>query len=173
MLRRQQICLYILELNYIPQSDVIKLGNLYNRQTLQRKALVTSLTATPLVRTQWRSFISQYIIIRIFLQVRLYYLQGSRLIIKSIVISTYYYIGTSRGYSSPQYFILKALARLQPQQAPIKYLTKSIILGQKQYQLRSLQVPPLPRQPLNRRLQAIQISCCYRFSKLGINRRPL
>ena len=147
--------LYILELNYIPQSDVIKLGNLYNRQTSRRKALVTSLTATPLVRTQWRSFISQYIIIRIFLQVRPYYLQGSRLITKSIVISAYYYIGTSRGYSSPQYFILKALARLQLQQVPIKRLTKSIILGQKQYQLRSLQVSLLPRWPLNQRLQAI------------------
>ena len=157
----------------MPWSDVIKLGNLYNQQTLRRKALVTSLIATPLVRTQWRSFISQYIIIRIFLQVRPYYLQGSRLIIKSIAISTYRRIGTSRGYSSPQYFILKALARLQLQQASIKRSTKSIILGQKQYRLKSLQVPPLPRQPLNQRLQAIQISYRYRFSKLGINRRPL
>ena len=165
--------LYILELNYIPRLDVIELGNLCNRQTSRRKALVTSLTATPSVRTQWRSFISRHIIIRIFLQVRPCRLQGSRLIIKSIVISAYYRIGTSRGYSSPQYFILKALARLQLQQAPIKRLTKSIILGQKQYWLRSLQVPLLPRQPLNQRLQAIQISCRYRFSKLGINRRPL
>ena len=164
--------LHISELNYIPQSDV-KLGNLYNRQTSRRKALVTSLTATPSVRTQWRSFISQHIIIRIFLQVWPYRLQGSRLIIKSIVISAYYRIGTSRGYNSSQYFILKALTRLQPQQAPIKRLTKSIILGQKQYRLRSLQVSSLPRQPLNRRLQAIQISYRYRFSKLGINRRPL
>ena len=129
MLRRQQICLYKLELNYIPQSDVIKLGNLYSRQISRRKALVTSLTATPLVGTQWRSFISRYIIIRMFLQVRLYRLQGGRLITKSIIISAYCYIGTSRGYSSPQYFILKALARLQLQQAPIKHLTKSIILG--------------------------------------------
>ena len=173
MPRRQQIRLYILELNYIPQLDVIKLGNLYNQQTLRRKALVILLIATPLVRMQLRFFISQYIIIKMFLQIQPYYLQGSRLTIKSIVISAYYYIGTSRGYSSPQYFILKALARLQLQQAPIKYLTKSIILGQKQYQLRSLQVPPLPRWLLNQRLQAIQISCCYRFSKLGINRRPL
>ena len=165
--------LYILELNYISQLDVIKLGNLYNQQTSRRKALVTLLTATPSVRTQQRSFISWYIIIRIFLQVRPYYLYGSRLIIKSIAISAYYRIGTNRGYSSPQYFILKALARLQPQQVPIKYLTKSIILGQKQYRLKSLQVPSLPKQPLNRRLQAIQISCRYRFSKLGINRRPL
>ena len=141
--------LYILELNYIPQLDVIKLDNLYNQQTSRRKALVTLLTATPSVRIQWRSFISRYIIIRIFLQVRPCYLQGSRLIIKSIAISAYRYIGTSRGYSSPQYFILKALARLQLQQAPIKRLTKSIILGQKQYWLRSLQVPFLPRQPLN------------------------
>ena len=173
MLRRQQIRLYILELNYILQSDVIELGNLYNRQTSRRKALVTSLTATPLIRTQWRSFISQYIIIRIFLQVRPCYLQGGRLITKSIAISAYCRIGTSRGYSSPQYFILKALARLQPWQAPIKRLTKSIILGQKQYRLKSLQVSSLPRQLLNRRLQAIQISYRYRFSKLGINRRPL
>ena len=165
--------LYILELNYIPQSDVIKLGNLYNQQISRRKALVTSLTATPLVRTQQRSFISRHIIIRIFLQVRPYRLQSSRSITKSIAISTHRYIGTSRGYSSLQYFILKALARLQPQQAPIKRLTKSIILSQKQYRLRSLQVPLLPRWPLNRRLQAIQISCRYRFSKLGINRRPL
>ena len=157
----------------MPRSDVIELGNLYNQQTSRRKALVTSLTATPSVRTQWRSFISRHIIIRIFLQVRPYYLQSSRLIIKSIAISAYYYIGTSRGCSSSQYFILKALARLQPQQVPIKRLTKSIILGQKQYQLRSLQVPSLPRQPLNQRLQAIQISYRYRFSKLGINRRPL
>ena len=129
--------------------------------------------ATPLVRIQQRSFISWYIIIRMFLQVQPCYLQGNRVIIKSIAISAYYYIGTSRGYSSPQYFILKALTRLQPQQAPIKHLTKSIILGQKQYWLRSLQVPPLPKQPLNQRLQAIQISYCYIFSKLGINRQPL
>ena len=173
MPRRQQICLYILELNYIPQLDVIKLGNLYNWQTLQRKALVTSLIAMPLVGTQWRSFISWHVLIRMFLQVRPCYLQGSRLITKSIAISAYCYIGTSRGYNSPQYFVLKALARLQLQQAPIKRLTKSIILGQKQYWLRSLQVPLLPRQPLNQRLQAIWISCRYRFSKLGINRRPL
>ena len=157
----------------MPWLDVIKLGNLYNQQTSRRKALVTLLTATPLVRTQWRSFISRHIIIRIFLQVRPYYLQGGRLITKSIAISAYYYIGTSRGYSSSQYFVLKALVHLYLQQVPIKCLTKSIILGQKQYQLRSLQVPPLPRQPLNQRLQAIQISYCYRFSKLGINRRPL
>ena len=173
MLRRQQIRLHILELNYIPRSDVIKLGNPQIWQISQRKALVTSLTATPLVRTQWRSFISRYIIIRIFLQVRLYRLQGSRLTTKSIAISAHRYIGTSRGYSSPWYFILKALARLQLQQAPIKHSTKSIIFGQKQYQLRSLQVPPLPRQPLNWRSQAIQISYRYRSSKLGINRRPL
>ena len=165
--------LYILELNYIPQLDVIELGNLYNQQTSRRKALVTSLMATPLVRTQWRSFISWYIIIRIFLQVRPCRLQGGRLIIKSMAISAYRYMGTGRGCSSPQYFVLKALARLQPQQAPIKRLIKSIILGQKQYRLRSLQVPPLPRQPLNRRSQAIWISYRYRFSKLGINRRPL
>ena len=109
MLRRQQIHLYILELNYIPQSDVIKLGNPYSQQISRRKALVMSLAATPLVRTQWRSFISRHIIIRMFLQVRPYRLQGSRLITKSIAISAYYCIGTSRGYSSPQYFILKAL----------------------------------------------------------------
>ena len=157
----------------MPRSDVIELGNPYNRQTSRRKASVTSLTATPSVRTQWRSFISRYIIIRIFLQMRPCRLQGSRSIIKSMAISAYCRMGTSRGCSSPWYFILKALARLQPQQAPIKRLTKSIILGQKQYRLRSLQVPPLPRQPLNQRLQAIQISCRYRFSKLGINRRPL
>ena len=173
MLRRQQIRLYILESNYIPQLDVIKLGNLYNRQTSRRKALVTSLTATPSVRLQWRSFISRHIIIRIFLQVRPCRLQGSRSTIKSIAISAHCYIGTGKGCNSPQYFVLKALARLYPQQVPIKRLTKSIILGQKQYQLRSLQVPPLPRQPLNRRSQAIQISCHYRFSKLEINRRPL
>ena len=173
MLRCQQIYLYILELNYIPQLDVIKLGNLYSKQISRRKALVTLLTATPLVRMQWRSFISWYIIIRIFLQVRPCCLQGGRLITKSIAISAYYYIGTNRGYSSPWYFILKALAYLQPQQAPIKCLTKSIIFSQKQYQLRSLQVPFLPRWPLNQRSQAIQISYYYRFSKLGINRRPL
>ena len=173
ILRRQQMRLYISELNYIPRSDVIKLGNLYNQQTSRKKASVTSLMATPSVRTQWRSFISRHIIIRIFLQVRPCRLQGSRLIIKSIAISAYRRMDTSRGCSSPQYFILKALARLQPQQAPIKRLTKSIILGQKKYQLRSLQVPPLPRWPLNQRLQAIQISYRYRFSKLGINRRPL
>ena len=173
ILRRQQIRLYILEPNYMPQLDVIELGNPCNRQILQRKALVMSLTATPLIRTQWRSFISWYIIIRIFLQVRPCCLQGSRLITKSIAISAHRRIGTGRGCSSPQYFILKALARLQPQQAPIKRLTESIILGQKQYRLRSLQVPPLPRQPLDQRLQAIWISYCYRFSKLGINRQPL
>ena len=147
----------------MPQLDVIKLGNLQYWQTLQRKALVTLLIATPLVGTQQRSFISRHIIIRIFLQIQPYCLQGSRLTIKLIAISAYYYIGTSRGYSSPQYFILKALARL----------TKSIILGQKQYQLRSLQVPPQPRWPLNQRSWAIWISCRYRFSKLGINRQPL
>ena len=173
MLRHQQIRLYILGLNYIPWSDVIKLDNLYNQQTSQRKVLVTSLIATPLVRTQQRSFISRHIIIRIFLQVRLCYLQSSGLTTKSMAIPAYYYIGTSRGCSSPQYFILKALICLQLQQAPIKRLTKSIILGQKQYQLRSLQVPPLPRQPLNQRLQAIQISYHYKNFKLGINRRPL
>ena len=142
MLRYWQIRLYILELNCIPQLDIIELGNLYNQQTSQRKALVTLLTAMPLVRMQWYSFISWHIIIRIFLQVRLCRLQGGRLIIKSMVISAHRRIGTSRGCSSPQYFILKALARLQPQQAPIKRLTKSIILGQKQYRLRSLQIPP-------------------------------
>ena len=56
--------------------------------------------------------ISRYIIIRIFLQIQPYRLQSSRLITKSIAIFAYYYIGTSRGYSSPQYFILKALAHL-------------------------------------------------------------
>ena len=140
------------------------------RDTSQRKALVILLTAMPLIRIQWRSW---HIIIRILLQVRPCYLQSSRLIIKSIAISAYYYIGTSRGCSSPWYFILKALARLQLWQAPIKHLTKCIIFGQKQYRLRSLQVPPLPKQPLNQRLQAIQISCRYKISKLGINRRPL
>ena len=79
--------------------------------------------------------------------------------------SLHYY---SRRYNSPQYFILKALARLQLQQAPIKRLTKPIIFGQKQYQLKSLQISSLPRQPLNQRLQAIQISYRYRFFKLGI-----
>ena len=157
----------------MPWSDVIELGSLCNQQTLQRKALITSLMATPLVGTQWRSFISRYIIIRIFLQVWPCRLQGGRLIIKSIAISAHHRMGTSRGCSSPQYFILKALARLQPQQAPIKHLTKSVILGQKQYRLRSLQVPPFSGWPLNRRLWAIWISCRYRFSKLGINRRPL
>ena len=112
ILRYQQICLYILESNYIPQLDVIKLGNLCNRQTLQKKVLVILLIAIPLVRIQWCSFISQYIIIRIFLQVQLYCLQGSRLIIKSIIISAYHHIGTSKGYNSPQYFILKALVCL-------------------------------------------------------------
>ena len=165
--------LYTSELNYMPWSDVIELGNLYNQQTSRRKALVTSLTATPSVRTQWRSFISRHIIIRIFLQVRPCRLQGGRSTTKSIAISAHCHIGTGRGCSSPWYFVLKALARLQLQQAPIKRSTKSIILGQKQYWLKSLQVPSLPRQPLNRKLQAIQISCRYRFSKLGINRRPL
>ena len=149
MPRRQQIRLYILELNYIPQSDVIKLGNQYSRQILQRKALVISLIATPLVGMQWRSFISRHIIIRIFLQVWPYCLQSGRLIMKSMAISTYCCIGTSKGCSSSQYFILKALAHLQLQQALIKCLTKSIIFSQKQYQLKSLQVPPLLRWLLN------------------------
>ena len=138
MLKYQQICLYILKLDCVPWLDIIKLSNLYNQQTSQRKALVTLLTATPLVRTQWHSFISQYIIIKILLQVQPYYLQSSRLITKSMAISAHYYISTSKRYSSFQYFILKALVYLYLQQVPIKYLTKSIILGQKQYQLRSL-----------------------------------
>ena len=86
----------------MPQSDVVKLGNLYSQQISRKKALVILLIATPLVGIQWRSFISWHIIIRMFLQVRPCFLQGSRLIMKLIAISAYCYIGTSREYSSPQ-----------------------------------------------------------------------
>ena len=112
MLRRQQIYLYTLELNCVLQLDIIKSGNLYNQQTSRRKASVILLTTTPLVKTQQYSFVSRHIIIRIFLQVQLCLLQGGRLIIKSIIISAHRYISTSKGCNSPQYLILKALARL-------------------------------------------------------------
>ena len=112
ILRHQQIHLYILKLNCVLQLDIIKSGNLYNRQTLQRKVLVILLIATPLVRMQQYSFISWHIIIKIFLQIQPCFLQSSRLIIKFIAISTHRRMGTGKGYNSPQYFVLKALVQI-------------------------------------------------------------